>query len=48
MSGVAPREESIMDLVEPDDPPILRAFVEELQNWPQLDEMLDEAFGNNK
>lgn len=48
MSGVAPREESIMDLVQPDDPPILRAFVEELQNWPQLDEMLDEAFGNNK
>ena len=34
----------ITDLVRPKDPPILRAFAEELENWPEMDQFLDEAF----
>ena len=34
----------ITDLVRPEDPPILRAFAEELENWPELDQFLEGAF----
>ena len=34
----------ITDLVQPEDPPILHAFVEELENWPEVDRFLEEAF----
>ena len=32
-----PDRPSLMSLIRPQDPPILMAFVEELDNWPQLD-----------
>ena len=31
------RQTRITDLVRPEDPPILRAFAEELENWPEVD-----------
>ena len=31
-------------LVQDDDPPILRTFVQELERWPELDQYLDETF----
>ena len=34
----------ITDLVRPEDPPILRAFAEELENWPEIDQFLEDAF----
>ena len=34
----------ISDLVRPEDPPILRAFAEELEQWPEVDQFLEEAF----
>ena len=34
----------ITDLVRPDNPPILRAFAQELENWPEVDRFLEEAF----
>ena len=34
----------ITDLVRPEDPPILRAFAEELEHWPEVDQFLEEAF----
>ena len=37
-------QERITDLVQPEDPPILRAFAEELENWPEVDQFLEEAF----
>ena len=39
-----PRQPRITDLVRPEDPPILRAFAEELENWPEIDQFLEEAF----
>ena len=33
-----------MDLVRPGDPPILRAFAQELENWPEINQILEEAF----
>ena len=39
-----PGQNRIMDLVQPGDPPILRAFAEELENWPEVDCFLEEAF----
>ena len=39
-----PRQQRITDLVRPGDPPILRAFAEELEQWPALDQFLEEAF----
>ena len=38
----------IMDLIRPEDPPILRAFVQELDNWPELDRYLEETFGGQR
>ena len=34
----------ISDLIRPGDPPILMAFAQELENWPQLDQYLNETF----
>ena len=39
-----PGQPRITDLVRPEDPPILRAFAEELENWPEVDQLLEEAF----
>ena len=39
-----PSQERITDLVRPEDPPISRAFVQELENWPEIDQFLEEAF----
>ena len=39
-----PGQPRITDLVRPEDPPILRAFAEELENWPELDRFLEDAF----
>ena len=39
-----PGHPRITDLVRPEDPPILRAFAEELENWPEVDRFLEEAF----
>ena len=39
-----PGQTRITDLVRPEDPPILRAFAEELENWPEMDQFLEEAF----
>ena len=39
-----PGQTRITDLVRPEDPPILRAFAEELENWPEVDRFLEEAF----
>ena len=33
-----------MDLIRPGDPPILAAFAQELENWPALDQFLEETF----
>ena len=39
-----PGQPRITDLVRPEDPPILRAFAEELENWPEVDRFLEEVF----
>ena len=39
-----PGQGRITDLVRPKDPPILRAFAQELENWPEVDQFLEEAF----
>ena len=38
----------ISDLIRPGDPPILMAFAQELENWPQLDQYLNETFGEDR
>ena len=38
----------ISDLIRPGDPPILMAFAQELDNWPQLDQYLNETFGEDR
>ena len=43
-TNASPGQSRITDLVRPEDPPILRAFVEELENWPEVDQFLEEAF----
>ena len=37
-------QERITDLIRPGDPPILQAFTQELENWPEVDRFLEEAF----
>ena len=37
-------QERIMDLIRPGDPPILQAFAQELENWPEIDRFLEETF----
>ena len=39
-----PGQERITDLIWPGDPPILQAFAQELENWPELDRFLEETF----
>ena len=39
-----PGQTRITDLIRPKDPPILRAFAEELERWPEVDQFLEEAF----
>ena len=43
-TNVSPGQPRITDLVRPEDPPILRAFAEELENWPEVDQFLENAF----
>ena len=43
-----PDRPSITSLVRPQDPPILMAFGQELDNWPQLDQFLNETFGEER
>ena len=43
-TSASPGQPRITDLVRPEDPPILRAFAEELENWPEMDRFLEEAF----
>ena len=43
-TNASPGQTRITDLVQPEDPPILRAFAEELENWPEVDRFLEEAF----
>ena len=39
-----PGQERITDLIRPGDPPILQAFAQELENWPEVDRFLEDAF----
>ena len=41
-----PRHPRIRDLLRPEDPPILQAFAQELENWPELDQFLEDTFRN--
>ena len=43
-TNASPGPARITDLVQPEDPPILRAFAEELERWPEVDQFLEEAF----
>ena len=43
-TNASPGQLRITDLIRPEDPPILRAFAEELENWPEADRFLEEAF----
>ena len=43
-TSATPGQERIMDLIRPGDPPILQAFAQELENWPEIDRFLEEAF----
>ena len=43
-----PDRQSLTSLIRPQDPPILIAFAQELDNWPQLDQFLDETFGEQR
>ena len=43
-TNATPGQERITDLIWPGDPPILQAFVQELENWPEIDRFLEEAF----
>ena len=43
-----PEQPRISDLVRPEDPPILMAFAQELKNWPELDQFLEETFGEER
>ena len=43
-TNASPGQTRIMDLIWPKDPPILRAFAEELEQWPEIDQFLEEAF----
>ena len=43
-TNATPGQERITDLIRPGDPPILQAFVQELENWPEIDRFLEEAF----
>ena len=39
-----PGQERITDLLRPGDPPLLQAFAHELENWPEINQFLEETF----
>ena len=39
-----PERPNLTDFIQPGDPPILMAFAQELENWPALDQFLEETF----
>ena len=39
-TNATPGQERITDLIWPGDPPILQAFAQELENWPEIDQFL--------
>ena len=43
-TNATPGQGRIMDLIRPRDPPILQAFAQELENWPEIDQFLEETF----
>ena len=43
-TNATPGQERITDLIRPGDPPILQAFAQELENWPEIDQFLEETF----
>ena len=43
-TNATPGQGRITDLIQPRDPPILLAFAQELENWPEMDRFLEEAF----
>ena len=43
-TNATPGQGRITDLIRPRDPPILQAFAQELENWPEVDQFLEEAF----
>ena len=43
-TNATPGQERITDLIWPGDPPILQAFAQELENWPEIDRFLEETF----
>ena len=43
-SNANPGQGRITDLLRPGDPPILQAFAQELENWPEIDRFLEETF----
>ena len=47
-TNAEPEQQRISDLIQPGDPPILMAFAQELDNWPQLDQYLNETFGEER
>ena len=43
-TNATPGQERITDLIRPGDPPILQAFAQKLENWPEIDHFLEETF----
>ena len=43
-SNATPGQGRITDLLQPGDPPILQAFAQELENWPEIDQFLEGTF----
>ena len=43
-----PDRPSLTSLIWPQDPPILMAFAQELDNWPQLDQFLNKTFREDR
>ena len=47
-TNAEPERPTLTSLIRPQDPPILMAFAQELDNWPALNQFLDETFGENR
>ena len=47
-TNASPERPSLTSLVWPQDPPILMAFAQELDNWPELDQFLEQTFGEER
>ena len=43
-TNASPGPPRITDLIRSEDLPILRAFAEELENWPEMDQFLNDVF----